>query len=102
MICVLLQAGPTDLGAADVRAEPGEGAGDGDADPDPPSQEGVRGQGRGRVPRVSYDEAIHICQVCIMVMQCSIGTTSFYLLHNTDDLGLILVATFFNQSDCLI
>ena len=49
---VLLQAGPADLGAADVRAEPGEGAGDGDSDPDPPSQEGVRGQGRGRVPHV--------------------------------------------------
>ena len=46
-------AGPADLGAADVRAEPPEGAGDGAADPQPRRHEGVRLQGGGGVPRVS-------------------------------------------------
>ena len=46
-------AGPADLGAADVRAEPPQGAGDGAADPQPRRHEGVRLQGGGGVPRVS-------------------------------------------------
>ncbi len=48
------QAGPADVGAAAVRAEPQEGARDGAADQDQAGPEGVRLQGRRRVSKVRY------------------------------------------------
>ena len=71
IMCRCVQTGQADLRAADVREKPRQGAGDGDADQDAPGQEGVCGQGGGRVPGVSEE---YISQVCnVAVMQCSIG-----------------------------